>query len=154
MKISKPLSFAALKMRSMFSTVLFTVTLWPTAPHARPLSLKTSICGSMKTTAVSFFIISMVFPPIIYTAYRYCCSVVLSARKWPAYLVGISSLAEREQILVDLVLMRRAHTVRRAVVNFELGVFDQLRRQHRRRADWHDLVIVTVQDESRHVDLL
>src|SRR5712692_6140701 len=59
MKTSNPFPFAALKMRSMFSTVLFSVTLSPTAPHARPLSLKTSFCGSMKTTAVSSLFISI-----------------------------------------------------------------------------------------------
>src|SRR5437867_3231162 len=52
--ISYPFCFAARKMRSMFSTVLFSQTLWPTAPHAVPFSLRTSFCGSMKTTAVSF----------------------------------------------------------------------------------------------------
>ena len=39
----------------MFSTVLFSVTLAPTAPQFAPLSLSTSFCGSMKTTAVSLF---------------------------------------------------------------------------------------------------
>jgi hypothetical protein len=38
----------------MVSTVLFSLTLSPTAAHAAPLSLNTSFWGSMKTTAVSF----------------------------------------------------------------------------------------------------
>src|SRR5262252_9244316 len=59
MKTSYPFSFAALKMRSMFSTVLFSVTLWPTNPHASPLSLSTSFCGSINTTAVSFLLTFM-----------------------------------------------------------------------------------------------
>jgi hypothetical protein len=59
MKTSKPLAFAALKIRSMFSTVLFSVTLPPTKPHARPFSLSTSFCGSMKTIAVSFLLMSI-----------------------------------------------------------------------------------------------
>src|SRR5262245_19890309 len=53
MKTSNPFCFAAWKMRSMFSMVLFSLTLPPTNPHARPFSLKTSFCGSMKTIAVS-----------------------------------------------------------------------------------------------------
>src|SRR5438132_2051571 len=60
MKTSNPFSFAALKMRSMFSTVLFSLTLSPTAAHARPFSLKTSFCGSMNTTAVSFLFMFIV----------------------------------------------------------------------------------------------
>src|SRR5215475_7030024 len=60
MNTSNPFSFAALKMRSMFSTVLFSVTLSPTNGHARPLSLKTSFCGSINTTAVSFLLMFMV----------------------------------------------------------------------------------------------
>src|SRR5215813_18734 len=37
----------------MFSTVLFSVTLCPTAAQALPFSLRTSFWGSMNTTAVS-----------------------------------------------------------------------------------------------------
>src|SRR5215831_2640711 len=37
----------------MFSTVLFSVTLCPTAAQARPFALRTSFWGSMNTTAVS-----------------------------------------------------------------------------------------------------
>jgi len=45
MKTSKPFFLAAWKMRSMFSTVLFSLTLLPTAPHPSTFSLKTSFCG-------------------------------------------------------------------------------------------------------------
>src|SRR5262245_39585813 len=45
----------------MFSTVWFSVSLAPTASHAVPLSLRTSICGSMNTTAVSFLWTLMAF---------------------------------------------------------------------------------------------
>jgi len=38
---------------SIFSTVLFSVTLWPTASQTAPFALSTSFCGSMKTMAVS-----------------------------------------------------------------------------------------------------
>jgi hypothetical protein len=53
MKTSYPFVFATWKIRSMFSTVLFSVTLAPTAAQFAPFSLSTSFCGSMNTTAVS-----------------------------------------------------------------------------------------------------
>jgi len=68
MKTSNPFFFAAWKMRSMFSTVLFSLTLSPTAPHAMPFSLKTSFCGSMNTSAVSFLLIFMVYLLLSYAA--------------------------------------------------------------------------------------
>src|SRR5262250_3174065 len=61
MKTSYPFPFAALKMRSIFSTVLFSVTLWPTDFHASPFSLSTSFCGSINTTAVSFLFMFIVY---------------------------------------------------------------------------------------------
>src|SRR5467141_2980855 len=59
MNTSYPRTFAALKIRSMFSIVLFSVTLAPTAPQLAPFSLSTSFWGSIKTTAVSIFRNSM-----------------------------------------------------------------------------------------------
>jgi hypothetical protein len=53
MNTSYPFAFAALNILSMFSTVLFSVTLAPTLAQFAPLSLSTSFCGSMNTTAVS-----------------------------------------------------------------------------------------------------
>ena len=38
----------------MFATVSFSWTLSPTRPQETPCSLKTSFCGSMTTSAVSF----------------------------------------------------------------------------------------------------
>src|SRR4029077_20389455 len=61
---------------------------------------------------------------------------------------------ERQQVLVDLVLQGRAHAVRRALVDLEPGVLDDLRRQHRRRSDRHDLVVVAVQYQDRHFYLI
>jgi hypothetical protein len=55
--------FAALKIRSMFSTVLYSLTRSPTNPQVMPFSLKTSFCGSVSTTAVSFLLMFMV-PPL------------------------------------------------------------------------------------------
>src|SRR5262249_3208321 len=60
MKTPKPCSFAALKSRAMFSTVLFSLTLAPTNPQETPFSLKTSFCGSMTTRDVSFLSRTMV----------------------------------------------------------------------------------------------
>ena len=40
----------------MFSTVLFSLTLAPTRPHETPVSLSTSFCGSMTTSAVSLLL--------------------------------------------------------------------------------------------------
>ena len=59
MKTPKSCSFAALKSRAMFSTVLFSLTLSPTKPQEMPFSLRTSFCGSMTTSAVSFLWIFM-----------------------------------------------------------------------------------------------
>jgi len=63
-------------------------------------------------------------------------------------------LDEREQISVDLVLVRRAHAVRQARVDFQRGALDDLGRKHGRGADRHDLVVVAVHDEGRHVELI
>ena len=62
MKTPKPCSFAALKSRARFSTVLFSLTLSPTRPQETPFSLRTSFCGSMTTSAVSFLSIFILFP--------------------------------------------------------------------------------------------
>src|SRR5215813_1017233 len=56
------------------------------------------------------------------------------------------TLDEREQILI--------HLVRRALVDLELFVLDDFGRQHGRRADRHDLVIVTMKDQRRHIEFL
>src|SRR5262245_52266042 len=95
MNTSYPCCLAARKMRSMFSTVLFSLTLWPTAPHPAPVSLRTSFCGSMKTTAVSF---------------RLNCTM------WAGQ---VSGLQERQRVGVHLVLVRRAHAVWRILVDLE-----------------------------------
>src|SRR6516162_9720486 len=60
MNTSYPFAFATLKIRSIFSTVLFSVTLAPTASQFAPFSLNTSFCGSINTTAVSLVWIAMV----------------------------------------------------------------------------------------------
>src|SRR4029077_6624432 len=139
MKTSNPFSFAALKMRSMFSTVLFSLTLSPTAPHARPLSLKTSFCGSMKTTAVSFLCIF---------------TVLLQSISQSPPRPFRSLLDEREQIRVDSVFVGRAHAVRPARIDFQGGAFDDLGREQGRGADRYDLIVIAMHDERRHVEFL
>ena len=78
----------------MFSTVLFSVTLAPTAAQFAPFSLSTSFCGSMNTTAVSVFWISMIGYPFWTAGYltrrarksriNGTISSALSSRaKWP-----------------------------------------------------------------------
>src|SRR5436853_7830068 len=65
MKTPKPRSFAARKSRPMFSTVLFSRTLAPTSAHVTPVSLRTSFCGSMTTSAVSLVLKSTVLLRVV-----------------------------------------------------------------------------------------
>ena len=65
-----------------------------------------------------------------------------------------SGLEECEQVGVDLVLVGRAQAVRQARIDFQRGAFDDLGREHGRGADRHDLIVVAVHDERRHVELL
>src|ERR1700741_2177725 len=64
-----------------------------------------------------------------------------------------SALQKREQIGVDLVLLRRADPVRSARVDLQRRVLDQLRRAARGRGERNDLVVVAVEDQRRHVEL-
>jgi hypothetical protein len=61
---------------------------------------------------------------------------------------------ECQQIRVDFVLVGRAHAVRRALINLQLGALDDFGGKERRCLDRNDLIIVTVQDERRNVELL
>src|SRR5437867_12309411 len=63
-------------------------------------------------------------------------------------------LEEVEQILVDMVLVCRAHAVRRAFVDLEHRVLDDLGREHGRGTDRHDLVVVAMKYPGRHVQFL
>src|SRR5262245_16644116 len=67
--------------------------------------------------------------------------------KVPSFL----TLEEREQFLVHFVLERGAHAVRRAFIDLESRVLDQLGREHCRRADGYDLVVVAMKNQSRDV---
>src|SRR6266699_914906 len=69
---------------------------------------------------------------------------------WTA--VSDSGFDESQEILVDLILQRRAHAVRRALVNFERGILDQLGRKQSRVGDGHDLIVVSMKDQCRYVE--
>src|SRR5580765_3197239 len=136
MKTSYPCCFAARKMRSMFSTVLFSLTLWPTAAHAAPVSLRTSFCGSMKTTAVSA---------------RSNCTMCSSFS--PCWWTR-SVRDEREQVGVDRLRVRGGHAVRKALVGLQRSVLQQLRRQRRGIGVGNDLIVIPMHDQHGYGDLL
>src|SRR5882762_10080543 len=70
---------------------------------------------------------------------------------WPLVL---SSLNEGEQILVHLVLVRRASAVRGALLHFEHRPLNDLGRKQRRVRDRNDLIVVAMHHQGRHVELL
>ena len=61
---------------------------------------------------------------------------------------------EGEEVGIDAVLVRRTQAVRRALVDLQLCLPDQLRCEQRGRSDRNDLVVVAVDDARRNVDLL
>lgn len=63
-------------------------------------------------------------------------------------------LYEREEISVALVLACVAQAVRAALINLQDGIGDEFRGEHRGVCDRHDLVVVAVDDERRHIELL
>src|SRR5208283_2646917 len=65
-----------------------------------------------------------------------------------------ATLEEREQICVDLVRVGCRHPVRKPWIHLMRGVLHNLGGHQTRRADWHDLVVVAMHDEGRHIDLL
>src|ERR1700760_2779609 len=66
-------------------------------------------------------------------------------RRWTSR--SPSTLDERQQVLVHLVLVRRAYAVGRARIDLEGRILHELGRQHRRVGDRHDLVVVAVEDQ-------
>jgi hypothetical protein len=74
-----------------------------------------------------------------------------ATRRLRCRLIGL--LEEREQIRVDLVLVGRAHAVRQTWIDFQCGPLNNLGREKSRSPDWHDLVVVTMEDECWYVDL-
>src|SRR5205085_8191271 len=63
-----------------------------------------------------------------------------------------SALDKSQEILVNLLLMGRAHPVGGALVNLEGGILDQLGRPDCGYPNRDDLVIIAVQNQSRHLD--
>ena len=61
---------------------------------------------------------------------------------------------EREQVGIDLILMRRRDAVRRARIVDFLGSLDEPCRLYRRVFDGNDLVVLTVQDQGGDIELL
>src|SRR5229473_1604769 len=61
---------------------------------------------------------------------------------------------EREKVFVDLVLERRAQTVRGALVDLQDRALDDLGLEQAGVSERHDLVVVALHDERRYVKLL
>src|SRR5450432_460371 len=59
-----------------------------------------------------------------------------------------------QQISINLVSIGRGHSVWESRVNLERGILQQCRGQRRRRCNGHNLVIVTMKNESWHIELL
>ncbi len=66
----------------------------------------------------------------------------------------LTFLQERQQVLVDLVLVGIGQAVRRARVDNQPGALDQLCRLAAGDIDRHDLVVVTVDHQRWHIELL
>src|SRR6476619_162942 len=64
------------------------------------------------------------------------------------------SFNEREKIGADLVLVRRAQTVRGALVDFQGCALDELGLELAGIGERHELVVVTLEDERWYVELL
>src|SRR5260370_8372898 len=67
---------------------------------------------------------------------------------------GFCTFEERQQIGVDLLGVRRAHPVRKTRIDLQGGVFDQLGGQNCRVRYGNDLIVVAVENQRSHVDLL
>ena len=65
-----------------------------------------------------------------------------------------SALDEREKVGVELLLVGDHEAMRRARIDLQLGVLDDLRGEQRRVGDRHDLVVVAVEDQGRNVEPL
>src|SRR5690606_41501435 len=65
-----------------------------------------------------------------------------------------SRVQEFEEVVVELLLVGGGQTVRGTGVNLQRRSLDDLRGALGRRDDRHDLVVVSVDDQGRHVDAL
>jgi hypothetical protein len=68
----------------------------------------------------------------------------VSALTLIAFSCPLSMFDVFEQVCVDLILERRAHSVRRALIDLQRGILDDFGRKHRRGAYRHDLVVISV----------
>src|SRR5579859_1876809 len=60
---------------------------------------------------------------------------------------------ELQQFLINLVFQRRTETMWRSRINFQRRALHDFRRKHCRSSDWHNLVVISMDDECRHVEL-
>src|SRR5271167_2410776 len=65
-----------------------------------------------------------------------------------------SLLDEREQVLVDLILVDRTHAMRSTFVDLQGRALDELGLEQGRVGVGYDLIVVALQDQSRDVKLL
>src|SRR5579883_2982488 len=63
-------------------------------------------------------------------------------------------LDELQEVGVELVLKGDRKSMRRAGIDLQSGALDDLGRHHAGGPDRHDLIVVAVDDERRHVDFL
>src|SRR5665647_2274963 len=61
---------------------------------------------------------------------------------------------EGQQIGVERVLVRVGRTMGAARIDLQRRVLDEFRREHGRSRDRHDLIVIAVDDQRRHVQLL
>ncbi len=61
---------------------------------------------------------------------------------------------EGQQVGVELLLAREGQAVGRAWIDLQGGILDELGGEQGRVADWHDLVVVTVDNQGWNVELL
>src|SRR5665811_683216 len=63
-------------------------------------------------------------------------------------------LEEGQQIGVELVLVRVGQAMGAARIDLQRRVLDEFRREYGRSRDRHDLIVIAVNDQRRHVELL
>ncbi len=61
---------------------------------------------------------------------------------------------ERQQVGVELLLVRAHEAVGRSRIDLQGRVLDELGGEQGRVADWHDLVVIAMDDQGRNVELL
>src|SRR5271168_3604123 len=90
------------------------------------------------------------FSPLIRTT---GCSFALTSRRASRGCFS-GGTDEREQIRIDSVFVRRTHSMRQARIDFQLCVLNNLGGLMRRGADRNNLVVIAVENERWHIELL